>query len=473
VLWSHHHALMDGWGLPILFAEFTAFYQALQAGDDIQLPLPRPYRDHVSWLASRDVQAGEAFWTRELLGIEGPTPLPVRRDGRKGEGISEVTLNLTETQTAQLEQLARDTRTTVNILLQAAWGYVLSCYADESAVVFGTTVSGRPGELVGVEKMVGLFISTIAVRVDIVPNTKVTDWLQTLHQAQVSRDEYSYVPLGELQRISAAHGSKEGGQFDSLLVYENYPVDEALAHRTQASGLVVGGVDGFEHTDYGLALCVALSGVLKIKLQSQKAQFSDEMPVQLLNQLHQVLKAMAVRPDGLVNDLPLLSKDEQNELLNTFNDTQCDYQQHLCIHQVFERQAKQSPDNVAVVFEQTQLSYRELNEKANQLARYLLDQGLQEKGVKPDTLVGLCVERSTDMMIGILAVLKAGGAYVPLDPNYPQSRLDYMVKDSGITVLLSQTALKGVIKAEGLTTINLDEPQLFADYAVTNPLTPV
>ena len=107
---------------------------------------------------------------------------------------------MTETQTAQLEQLARDTRTTVNILLQAAWGYVLSCYADESAVVFGTTVSGRPAELVGVEKMVGLFISTIAVRVDIVPNTKVTDWLQTLHQAQVSREEYSYVPLGEIQR---------------------------------------------------------------------------------------------------------------------------------------------------------------------------------------------------------------------------------------------------------------------------------
>ncbi|NQZ08155.1 MAG: amino acid adenylation domain-containing protein [Algicola sp.] len=442
VLWSHHHALIDGWCLPIILAQVNQTYQALQANMPLQLPLTKPYRDHVAWLQSRDIQTAQDFWQKQLSGIEAPTPLPTCGDQNQDFGLQANHLRFTADETAELEQLARQTQTTVNIILQGAWAYLLSKYSGESSVVFGSTVSGRPADLIGVEQMVGLFISTLPVRVDIPTDTGLTLWLQTLLQAQIARDEFSYLGLTDITAVSEMPAGT--GLFDSLFVFENYPIEQALGNPIEqalgnqnSKGLTISDAKAFEGTNYGLTLTVSLSGVLDIKLESQKSAFNQQMPQQLLKHLHQVLKGMVSGPDSPVDSLALLTADEQHYLLNTLNDQQVEYAKTQCIHQLFEQQVAQHPDNIAVTFSSQQLSYRQLNEKANQLAYYLIDQG-----VKPDTLVGLCVKRSTDMIVAILAILKAGGAYVPLDPNYPNSRLTHMISDSGIKLLLCHESLQ-------------------------------
>ncbi|NQZ13175.1 MAG: AMP-binding protein, partial [Algicola sp.] len=323
---------------------------------------------------------------------------------------------------------------------------------------FGTTVSGRPAQLAGVEKMVGLFINTVAVKVDVKAKTRVTDWLQQLHQAQVARDEFGYLPLTDINRAAGLTG--DSALFDSILVFENYPVDDALAQKSADSGLNITNVEGFEGSNFGLSINATMSRVLTVKLESQLSRFVAGLPTQLLGHLKQILLGMTANANALVEQLPMLTETEQYELLHTFNDTQVDYAKDQCIHQLFERQVECTPDNTALMCEGEQLSYCELNQKANQLAHHLV-----AKGVKPDILVGLCVSRSMDMIVGVLAILKAGGAYVPLDPAYPQARLDHMVKDSGIELLVSQNSLNVAID---VSTVYLDD-QLTTDN--TNPIT--
>ncbi|NQZ10894.1 MAG: amino acid adenylation domain-containing protein, partial [Algicola sp.] len=446
VLWSHHHALIDGWCLPLIIGDVVKVYQALHDNAPLALPAPRPYREYVGWLAAQDKQAALDYWQTQLADIEGPTPLPERPDSNGEAGVKRSRLTLTTEQSNALVNLAKTTQTTVNVILQGAWSYLLSKYSGESSVVFGSTVSGRPPALAGIEQMVGLFINTLPTRVDIpssdmrAPDSDLTTWLQGLLQAQITREEFGFLGLSEM--------TGDAGAFDSLLVFENYPMATALEN----TALVPRKFSGYEGTDYGLSLTVALTDVLDIKLDSQRNRFSDAMAEQMLNHLEQVLMGMVETPLGRVDQLPMLTKDEQHYLLNTINDTAVDHLQALSIHEVFERQVEQAPQHIALTFANQQLSYQQLNEKANRLA-----DDLRAQGVKPDTLVGVYVERSLDMIVAVLAILKAGGAYLPLDPNYPQGRLDYMVQDSGIKLLLSQRVLAGRIDAPDLTTFYLDE----------------
>ncbi|MCJ8273844.1 MAG: amino acid adenylation domain-containing protein, partial [Psychrosphaera sp.] len=217
---------------------------------------------------------------------------------------------------------------------------------------------------------------------------------------------------------------------------ENYPMDMAL----EDTGLVMSDITAFEGTNYGLTLTLVLTDVLDIKFEHQRSRFTDTTATQMLGHFEQILKAMVDAPQGRVDTLPMLSAQEQHYLLNTVNEPQVDYAKSQSLHPLFEATVAQHPERIALVFEKEQLSYRELNQKANQLARRL-----RAQGVKPETLVGLMVERSLDTVIGLLAILKAGGAYVPLDPNYPQSRLDYMCQDSGIEYLLTHKDFNDVV----------------------------
>ncbi|MCJ8268488.1 MAG: condensation domain-containing protein, partial [Psychrosphaera sp.] len=228
LLWSHHHALLDGWCLGPVFAEVTECYRALtaQAPAPAQLNSVAPYRDYVQWLAQQNRPEAEAFWQASLADIVGPTPLPLVQ-GYGEHGVKEahtVSLRFDTEQTGQLSALAQSTRSTMNVVLQAAWGLLLSRYSGEQKVVFGAVTSGRPGDLAGAEQMIGLFINTLPVVLAIDNSQTVTDYLQMVHQQLVERERFSYLPLSDIQRLSAA----PQGLYESLLVFENYPVNEAI-----------------------------------------------------------------------------------------------------------------------------------------------------------------------------------------------------------------------------------------------------
>jgi amino acid adenylation domain-containing protein/non-ribosomal peptide synthase protein (TIGR01720 family) len=450
-IWNHHHILMDGWCLPIIFKEVLSFYEAELRGETCYLPTPRPYHDYIAWLNDQNYVAASEFWRQNLCGFIAPTPLRVNKkpvqNQQQDSDYQELELRLSAEVSHKLQSVAQQHHVTLSTIVQAAWGLLLSRYSGEQDVVFGVTVSGRPGSLSGVENMVGLFINTLPLRLQISPQEQIIPWLEQIQQLMSELQHYSYTPLVDIQALSEVPGGIP--LFESILVFENYPVDSSLMN--EDNSLELSEIDGFEQTNYPLTLVAVPGNELLVKISYDAVSFTEETMERMLGHLQTIFSAIVENPATTVGELPLLSAAERHQLLVEWNDTASEYPTNKCIHQLFEAQVEKTADAVAVVFEDQQLTYRELNQRANQLAHHL-----QTLGVRPEVLVGICVERSLEMVVGLLGILKAGGAYVPLDPHYPQERLDYMLADAGVDVLLTQQELLSSLSSHTARMVYLD-----------------
>ncbi|MBE9224524.1 amino acid adenylation domain-containing protein [Phormidium sp. LEGE 05292] len=435
-IWSHHHLLLDGWSIPIIFKEVIAYYQGFCQGQIPDLKPPSPYRNYISWLQQQDMLSAERFWREKLKGFTTPTSLGVGKTALKlpnqEENYNEQEIKLSIAKTTALKTLAQQYYLTLNTLIQGAWALLLSRYSTEEDVVFGTTVSGRPSALPNVESMVGLFINTLPIRVQVSPDEFLIPWLKRIQTENIEVRQYEYSPLVEIHGWSEV--PRDLPLFESLVVFENYPIESSL--KETITDLKIENVRAYEKTNYPLNLLGIPGSELVLKIAYNSQRFDAATITRMLGHLQTLLEGMVSNPQVRLSDLPLLTPSERHQLLVKWNNTQVDYPQTFCIHQLFETQVERTPDAVAVVFEDQQLTYRELNVRANQLAHYL-----QKLGVKPEVLVGICVERSLEMAIGLLGILKAGGAYVPLDPEYPSQRLQFMLTDSQVPVFLTQQKL--------------------------------
>ncbi len=435
-IWNHHHILMDGWCLSIIFKEVLSFYEAEVRGETCDLLTPRPYRDYIAWLNAQDKEAATEFWQQTLQGFSAPTPLVVDKtqyqNQQQDSDYLELELRLSGEVSRKLQSVAQEHHVTLSTIVQAAWGLLLSRYSGEQDVVFGVTVSGRTGSLPGVENMVGLLINTLPLRLQISPQEQLIPTLVKIQQLMLELQHYSYSPLVDIQAWSDIPGGIP--LFESIVVFENYPFDSSLLN---VGGLLhLSEIEGFEQTNYPLTVVAVPGDELLVKISYDTARFESDTIGRMLGHLQTIFSTIAENPQLSVGELPLLSAVERDQLLVEWNDTSREYPTDKCIHQLFEEQVEKTPDAVAVVFENQQLTYLQLNTRANQLADYLLS-----VGVKAEVLVGICVERSVEMLVGLLGILKAGGAYLPLDPTYPQERLSYMLVDSGVEVLLTQNQL--------------------------------
>jgi Non-ribosomal peptide synthetase modules and related proteins len=448
---SFHHLLLDGWSLSLVLKEVLACYEAFRGDQELRLERPRPYRDYIAWLQQQDLAQAERFWREALRGLTAPTPLGVDRGvwGReRAPRYAEQGLELSAAVTGQLRALAREHRLTLNTLVQGAWALLLSRYSGEEEVVFGATVAGRPAGLVGVEAMVGLFINTLPVRVEVPSQASLLPWLQQLQGRQVEREQYAYSPLVAIQGWSEV--PRGVPLFESLVVFENYPVEASLTE--QRDGVQIREVRAVEWTNYPLTVVAAAPGAeLALKVSYEAARFEVATITRLLGHLQTLFGGMVAQPEQRLTELPLLSEAERRQVVVEWNATQSAYPQERCIHQLFEAQVEQAPEVVAAVFEDQQLTYRALNTWANQLAHYL-----QALGVGPEGRVGICMERSVEMVVGLLGILKAGGAYVPLDPAYPKERLVFMVEDAQVPVLLTQARLAPTLPKTTAQVVCLD-----------------
>ncbi|BAY48984.1 peptide synthetase [Scytonema sp. HK-05] len=435
-IWSHHHLLFDGWSLSIIFKEVIAYYQAFCQDENLVLAQPRPYRDYIAWLQQQDLSCAEVFWRKQLSDVQTPTLLLMRQVSQKltdqEESYDKQQIRLSHATTAALQSFAQQHQLTLNTLVQGAWALLLNCYSSEEDVIFGATVSGRPPSLVKADSMVGLFINTLPVRVQVPAEQFLLPWLQQLQAECASARQYEYTPLFEIQKWSDIPPGMP--LFESIVVFENYPVEVHL--REHNLNLDIRNWRGFEKTNYPLTLSAVPGSELLLRISYQKGDHFDTATIdRMLGHLKTLLEGMVANPQKRLKELSLLTEAER-QLLVDWNDTQADYPQDQCIHELFEAQVERSPDAIAVIFEDQQLTYRELNTKANQLAHHL-----QTLGVAPEVLVGICVERSLEMVIALLGILKAGGAYVPLDPAYPQERLAFMLHETSVPVLLTQARL--------------------------------
>jgi len=446
---SNHHLVLDGWSLAIVLDEVLAFYQAFSQGEELHLKRPRPYRDYIAWLHQQDLSAAESFWRQTLKGFAAPTAIARGNmvAGNRLESSGQQQVIFSATATAALQSLARQHQLTLNTLVQAAWALLLSRYSGEEDVVFGTVVSGRPPELMGAESVVGLFVNPLPVRVKIDPQDFILSCLKELQAQQVEARQYEYSPLVEVQGWSEVPRSLP--LFESLVVFENYPSDASLQEKIH--NLKVENIRFWETTNYPLTVMAVPGAELTLKIIFDCSCFEDSAIARMLGHLQTLLEGMTANPERKLSELPLLSVAERQQLLVQWNDTQADYPKNASIHELFAAQTERTPDAVAAICENEQLTYRQLNAKANQMAHYL-----QTLGVKPEVLVGICCWRSLSVLVAILGILKVGAAYVPLDPAYPQERRSFMLADAKVPVLLTQKNLLETLPEHSAKVVCID-----------------
>jgi amino acid adenylation domain-containing protein len=434
MVWTLHHAMLDGWCQGLLVREVLQAYEHRTRRRAEAMEPAVSYREYIAWLRRQDRAAAERFWRNHLNGFRSSTRLPqITDDGRAVDraGYGEQRFELSDAATRAVHTLAQSQRVTVNTVIQAAWAILLAAHSGEEDVVFGVTVAGRPADLLAADSMLGVFINTLPMRVRVSPSRRFADWLRELQDLNVELRQYEYSPLADVHGWSDV--DRGTSLFESILVFQNYPMDEAVADYGRTLGIEVIDVEGW--TNYPLTI-VATPGT-KISLTlSYDRQHVDESTMQRIAEHWTVLlEAMAARPNACLAELGLLTESERRRLLVEWNSTERPYVPD-CLHHLIEAQVERTPEAIAVVFGNERLTYRELSTKANQLA-----QALRRRGVGPDSLVGLCVERSLAMLVGLLGILKAGGAYLPLDPTYPKDRLAYMLQDARVPVLLTQQSL--------------------------------
>ncbi|MBX9257864.1 amino acid adenylation domain-containing protein [Desmonostoc muscorum CCALA 125] len=448
-VWSQHHLLLDGWSSSLVMDEVFAFYKAFSQNQNLSLKKPRAYRDYIAWLQQQDISKSETFWRKYLQEFTATTPLSVDHASsnlsNENKQYKQQNLKLSTAETLALESFARQQQLTLNTLIQGTWAILLNRYSGENDVVFGTVVSGRGG-LAGTESMVGVLITTLPVRVCINPEESVVSWLKQLQVQQNETRQYEQCPLIKIQKCSDIPVGQP--LFESIVNFQNYPTD--FSKLQEVSNLKISNIRSFMHPHYPLTVSVKVDSELLLEIFYESSRFESTTIKRMLGHFCTLLLGMTANQQQRVKDLPLLTAQEHHKLLIDWNNTQIDYPQK-CIHQLFEAQVEKTPDAIAVIFENQQLTYRELNTKANKLAHYL-----QELGVKAEILVGICVERSLNMLIGLLAILKAGGAYIPLDPSYPKERLGFILEDAQVPVLLTQTFLLEAIPQNKAKVVCLD-----------------
>ncbi len=452
--WSFHHLLLDGWSGPIVLSELFTFYETFCRDEIPSLPHRRPYRDYISWLQEQDLSRAEPFWRNYLDGFTKPTPFGVDKPKSNGqkETYAKQEFRLPEIVTQSLQGLAQQHHLTLNTITQGVWAIILSRYSDECDVVFGTTVSGRNVPLEDIENMVGLFINTLPLRVEVPPDVSLLEWLQALQTQQTERRLFEYSPLTHIQQWSGLAANVP--LFESILVVANYPMPQRT--ESEQHSLKVSDVRVFEQTNFPLTVLVVPGSKLLWQLQYDCHRFEDETITRMLGHIRTMLESIVTDPDRSLNELAWITETERQQLLTDWNPPSTDGPPGQSITALFEAQVSRTPDAIAVVYEDQHLTYAELNRRSNRLAHYL-----QGQGVGSEIIVGICVERSLEMVVGLLGILKAGGAYLPLDPMYPAERLAFMLSDTQTPVLLTQKRLVGKLPVYAGRIFCLDDDESF------------
>ncbi|MEO0868147.1 MAG: amino acid adenylation domain-containing protein, partial [Cyanobacteria bacterium J06642_11] len=430
LVWCYHHLILDGWSTSQVLKEvFQQYFVLAGTLPSLTAAPSKPYGEYIAWLNQQDKTAAQDFWKTYLSNWQGPTTLPILQSERPQTSSLEQQHIISAEVTQGLRDFIQKNKITLNTLIQGALGLLLSRYTDSHDIVFGATCAGRPTELTGSLSMVGLFINTLPVRVQVEPQTAVTSWLQDLGAQQTETIAYEYVSLRELQ----AWINEGRSLFDCLLVFESYPVATEMFQGQTAFKL--NDIQFNEWTHFPLTLLVSEGKELTITAKYRSEQISSDAVTRLLEHLNNVLLGLAQNPKGHLQDIHLLSAAEKQQLTE-WNRTEADYPLGQVLPNLLALQAKKSPHATAIVFEDQSLTYQELHERANQLAHHL-----QSQGIAPEHRVGIYFQRSLNMMVAILAVIKAGAAYVPLDPDYPAARLQWMLEDAELAAVIADKTL--------------------------------
>ncbi|HWH90152.1 MAG TPA: non-ribosomal peptide synthetase [Pseudomonas sp.] len=440
---SNHHILIDAWCRSLLMNDFFELYTALGEGREAQLSVPPRYRDYIGWLQRQSLAEARQWWRQNLQGFERTTPIPSDRpflrehagdSGGMIVGDRYTRLNIEDG--ARLRELAQAYQLTVNTFAQAAWALVLRRLSGDRDVLFGVTVAGRPVDMPEMQRTVGLFINSIALRVKMPEDdqrSSVREWLSGLLDSNMHLREYEYLPLVNIQEQSEL--PKGQPLFDSLFVFENAPVEVSVLDRAQS--LNATSDSGRTHTNFPLTAVCYPGDDLGLHLSYDQRYFDESTVERMLGEFKRLLMALVDGFRGDMADLPLLGDEERDFLLHGCNQSGHDYPLEQSYVALFEAQVEQHPHRIAASCLDRQLSYAELNHTANRLGHALV-----AAGVRMDQPVALLAERNLDLLGMIIGSFKAGAGYLPLDPGLPSQRLSRIIELSRTPLLVCSAACR-------------------------------
>ncbi|WP_442591967.1 amino acid adenylation domain-containing protein [Pedobacter sp. AW31-3R] len=436
LIWSYHHILMDGWCIRLLIKEFFQIYFSLIAGKTPQLKKVYPYSNYIKWLGNIDQLKSIDYWKTYLADYEGLSTLPKKTPAIPAgkSAFKSVQGQIDPELRTSLKALCSRLEITENIFFQTVWAFLLKIYSGTNDTLFGSVVSGRPAEVTGIEEMLGLFINTIPVRIKFAEGITFEELAKAVSGGFIAGLNHHYTQLAQLQEKRP--GVK--GLFDHIMVFENYPAQE-MARQTADSERNLSFLSSniFEQTNYNLTIVIHPEKVITLKFIYNTESYSTEFMEGLHQRFMQLVRVIVSAPGVPLTQQDYLSAAERLQLLETFNDTNAVYPVADTAISLFEKQVLLNPARPAVFSGGLELSYEELNRQANRLTAYLTD----VHGIGPGDLAGICLERSEELVISILAVLKTGAAYVPVDPAYPVERINYMQQDSGCKIMIDPAFL--------------------------------
>ncbi|MGG2183797.1 amino acid adenylation domain-containing protein [Bacillus altitudinis] len=445
-IWSYHHILLDGWCFGLVVQELFAIYHALLHDIPYRLEPVKPYKEYIQWLEKQDKQASLEYWTQSLAGFEGQSTFKEQRKQTNEHELGEIEWAMSKEETAALSELALQQNATLSSALQSIWSILLSRYQRSNDVLFGTVVSGRPADLAGVDRMVGLFINVIPRRIQLTDQMTFRSLLSETQQQSLAAEPHQYIPIYDIQ-------AKAGQQqlIDHIVVFENVPAAKK-DEQESLLGFTVEDMNVYEKSNYDLNLLASPGEQLQLKLAFNQRAFDPAFVHKLKDQLTLLIRGTIKHPDQSVHTLTLVTKQEKQRMLEEWNAPELEHDQ-LYLTKWFEHNVRKQPNAVALSAGDHTMTYAELNEQANRLARHL-----QKNGVEHQTVTAILAERTPELIVSLLAVLKAGATYVPIDPDYPESRIQYMLKDSGATHLLTHSSFISQTRS-----LAFDGTYLFAD----------
>ncbi|PMB02622.1 non-ribosomal peptide synthetase, partial [Fischerella thermalis CCMEE 5273] len=435
VIWTHHHLQLDGWSAAILLNEIKHHYGVYSSGNDRKHTERPRLKEYIQWMKEQDLAQSESFWKKTLSGFQTPirfnSIFPTKVKTGEEVAFGEVTCEVSSSTQDKMKQFAKKNRITLNSMVQGAWAILLSRYSGKRDIVFGVTSSGRPVDLEGSESIIGCLMNTLPFRVGIGRSVPVVSWLQEIQLKQAEMRQFEYTPLADIRNWSDI--PRSSGLFDlyeSMVIVENYPFDSAL--KDGFGSLHVKDLRIKEQMDYPITVYCNMEPDLHFKLLFNQQYVDETEANQMLSHLLQVIQTIVESENQVLDQIGILSDRERYQLLVDRNRTMMKYP-NVCFHDCFEKKATEHPHHPAVIQEDVQLSYRELDVRSNQLAHQLI-----KRGIKPQTPVGVYVDRSIHMVVGILGIMKAGGAFLPIDVDYPGERVEMMLRDAQVSIVLTQ-----------------------------------
>ena len=469
LVWTSHHALVDGWSVRVVLDELTKLYSETSVKTSVGLAPAFAYNRFIAWLATQDTEAAKDFWRQRLSGFRYPIELKTRRPiqtatsaGTHREDILSIDPVLGEA----VETLARDLRISLFTVMQAAWGLLLHRYSDADDIVFGVTVAGRPSVLPGIESAVGLFINTLPVRHVIDSTVTLKSWLKQLHRETTDNTAYESTPLSKVAACSEVPPGRP--LFDSILVYTSLSVVGDAA--PSENGLRIEAVDTFDQSNFGLALLIYPGDSLTLKLVSQISRYEGATCRQMLSDVERVLRGICRHIDGTLGEIVIPNPSDRHRLLDGAFAGQAANEHVDTVLDQFARQSERCKGRPAVALRGSSMTYAELDEASTLAAYRLID-----RGVRPGEFVGISMSPGCALITAILAVLKAGAAYVPIDPEYPLERIRHMVEDARMLRLVSDAGQRALFETMGVEILVLDvasDRPDFGDLPIVSPNAP-